>query len=49
MALEKKELNKKYKSIRKDQSKSRIKKLALYIGIPVAIIIVAVVLFIIFA
>jgi hypothetical protein len=49
MALEKKELNKKYKSIRKDQSKSRIKKLALYIGIPVAIIIVAVVLFTIFA
>lgn len=49
MALEKKELNEKYKNMKKEQGKSRGKKLALYIGIPVAIIVVAVVLFLIFA
>jgi len=49
MALEKKELNQKYKSMKKEQGKARGKKLALYIGIPAAIVIVAIVLFLIFA
>ena len=48
MALEKKELNKKYRSIKKKQSKQKSKKLALYIGISVVVVaIIAVVLIVV--
>ncbi|MDD2287082.1 MAG: hypothetical protein PHQ11_16985 [Paludibacter sp.] len=41
MALEKKELNKKYKNMKKEQHKARNKKLAFYLGIAGAVIVIA--------